>query len=185
MLVPSRAALILTSSALPCSNRKQYNLNFLRCKLASRECLLSFPVFNIYSARPLLEISFIFLEIACIGLLKGTVFMTIFLSWHSREKSTADLLPVVTVEFSSHWSIGLGVSWFKLVLCFLVSSFIFWFRFPKSCRLQLFFQTSVSLHSVSLVMKFEYFIPKSFYFTWFTFVPPAFCDLSWVPDWHV
>lgn len=147
------------------------------CNLASRVCLLSFPIFNIYCASCLLEISFIFLEIGSIGILKGTVSMIKFLSWCLREKSTADLLPVVFVAFSSYWSTRLGMSLFKLVLYFLVSSLIFWFRFPKSCLIKPFSQISVSLHGMSLIKKFEYFIPRSFYFKYFTFVPPVFYDL--------
>lgn len=102
LVAPERATLILISSTLLCSNRHQHNLKFLMCKLASRVCLLSFPFFNIYSASCLLEISFIFLEIACIGVLKGTVSTIKFLSRCLRERSTADLLPVVFVAFSSY-----------------------------------------------------------------------------------
>lgn len=155
------------------------------CKLASRVCLLSFPFFNIYSASCLLEISFIFLEIACIGVLKGTVSTIKFLSRCLRERSTADLLPVVFVAFSSYWSTRPGMYRFKLVLYFLLSSLIVWFRFPKSCLIQPFSQISVFLHGMSLIKKFEYFIPKNFYFKCFAFVTPVFCDLYWVLDWHV
>lgn len=77
------------------------NLNFLECKLTSSVYLFSFPAFNISSASCLLEISFIFLEIACISVLKGTV-SVIKLVVMLKEKSTADLLSVVFLSLSGY-----------------------------------------------------------------------------------
>lgn len=52
-------------------------MNFPMCKLASRLCLLSLLIFNIYSSSSLLEISFIFVEIVC----TQRYSMIKFLSW--------------------------------------------------------------------------------------------------------